>query len=136
MTETRTIVRAIETFGGDFSRWPDRDLARQAMERALSDRETRAALDDARALDRGLAAARSGLDGELAGAAARTVQAALAVISPAPFGRWRWAAAAAVVVVAAGLGSVTDLGLAGNEATTQVVVVDPLVFGPLAGDDR
>jgi hypothetical protein len=136
MTETKTITKAIGTFGGDFSRWPDRDLARRAMEESLSDRDARAALDEARALDRGLASARLALDGEFAGAAARVVQATLASVAPPPFGRWRWAAAVAILVTAAGLGSIADIGLAGSEAPTQVVVVDPLIFGPIAGDDQ
>lgn len=135
MTETKTITRAIETFGGDFSRWPDRELARQAMERALSDRDIRSALDGARALDRGLDGVRTTLDNELGSAAQRVFQAALASVAPKPFGRWRWAAAAAVMVTAAGLGSVADIGLVHDDAPAQVVVVDPLVFGPLAGDD-
>jgi hypothetical protein len=135
MTETKTITEAIGTFGGDFSRWPDRNLVRQAMEKSLSDRHARAALDEARALDRGLAAARSALDGELAGATARILQSTLASVAPSPFGHWRWAAAVAVLVTAAGLGSIADIGLANSEAPTQIVIVDPLVFGPLAGDD-
>jgi hypothetical protein len=135
MTETKTIIEAIATFGGDFSRWPDRDLATEAMEKSLSDRDARAALDEARALDQGLAAARSTLDSEVSGATARVLSATLAAVAPSPFGRWRWAAAVAVLVVAASLGSIADIGLAGSEAATQVVVVDPLVFGPLAGDD-
>jgi hypothetical protein len=135
MTETKTITRAIGTFGGDFSRWPDRELARQAMEESLSDRDARASLDEARALDRGLAAARAAFDGELADGAARVLQATLAAVVPSPFGRWRWIAAVAILVTAAGLGSIADIGLAGSEATTQVVVVDPLIFGPIAGDD-
>jgi hypothetical protein len=135
MTETKTITDAIGTFGGDFSRWPDRDLARRAMEECLSDRDARATLDEARALDRGLAAARTALDGELADAAARVLQATLASVAPSPFGRWRWAAAVAILVTAAGLGSIADIGLARSEAPTQVVVVDPLIFGLIAGDD-
>jgi hypothetical protein len=135
MIETKTIMRAIGTFGGDFSRWPDSGLARQAMEKSLSDHAARAALDDARALDRGLAAARTALDGELADGAARILQVTLASVAPSPFGHWRWAAAVAILVTAAGLGSIADIGLAGSEAATQVVV-DPLVFGPIAGDDR
>jgi hypothetical protein len=135
LTETKTIIGAIATFGGDFSRWPDRDLARQAMEQALSDREARSALEAARALDRGLTAARSAVDNELRSAAARVLQSALASVAPKPFGRWRWAAAVAVLATAAGLGSIADIRLAADQAPAQVVVVDPLIFGPLAGDD-
>ncbi len=134
MTETKAISRAIEAFGGDFARWPDRTLARDAMRGALADRDIRAALDAALALDRGLDDARGALDAELAGATQRVLQATLAGI-PRPFGRWRWAAAVAAVVTAAGLGSVVGLGFAGNDAPMQMVVVDPLVFGPLEGDD-
>jgi hypothetical protein len=136
MTETKTIIQAIGTFGGDFSRWPDRDLAKAAMARSLSDRDIRVALDDARALDRGLAGARSAIDRDFGVAAGRIVEATLAAVTPSPFERWRWVAAVAVLVTAASLGSIADLGLAGSQAPTQVVVVDPLIFGPLAGDDQ
>lgn len=134
--ETRA-AGALETFGGDLARWPDRDLAKHAMEQALSDRQLRAELDAARALDRGLAALRHGLDDEIArsGAATKILQGVLAVAAPNPFGRWRWAAAVAVLVTAAGLGSVADIGFANNDAPLQVVVVDPLVFGPMTDDD-
>jgi hypothetical protein len=136
MTGTKTIIEAIGTFGGDFSRWADRDLAKAAMAKSLADRDVRLALDDARALDRGLAAARSTMDRDLGGAAARILDATLAAVAPSPLGRWRWAAAVAVLVTAASLGSFADLGLAKSEAPTQVVLVDPLVFGPLASDDQ
>jgi hypothetical protein len=135
--QVKTIAAALETFGGDFVRWPDRDLAKRTMEQALSDRHVRAGLDAARSLDRGLAALRNDLDDEIArsGAAARILQATLAATAPSPFGRWRWAAAIAVLVTAAGLGSVADIGLANSDSPMQVVLVDPLVFGPMSGDD-
>jgi hypothetical protein len=134
------ILEGIDRHGGDLRRWPDRVLAKQAGAAALADRHLRASLDAARALDRGLAAARESLDEEIrvSGAADRVAAATSAAIAPRPFGGWRWVAAVAVIVSAAGLGSVADLqlGALGGEASVEVVVLDPLVFGPIANDDR
>ncbi len=134
------ILEGIDRHGGDLRRWPDRELAKQAGEAALADRDIRASLDAARALDQGLAAARASLDEEIraSGVADRILAATSAAIAPRPFGGWRWVAAVAVIVSAAGLGSIADLrlGALGSEAPVNVVVLDPLVFGPIANDDR
>jgi hypothetical protein len=135
-----SVLDGIDRHGGDFSRWPDQTLARQAKAAVLADRDLRAALDDARTLDRGLAEARAALDAEIfaSGSADRVLAATRAAIGPRPFGGWRWAAAVAVIVCAAGLGSIADfrIGARGNEAPINVVVLDPLVFGPITIDDR
>jgi hypothetical protein len=134
------ILEGIDRHGGDLRRWPDRVLAKQAGAAALADRDLRASLDAARALDHGLAAARVSLDEEIrvSGAADRIAAAASAATMPRPFGGWRWVAAVAVIVSAAGLGSIADLqfGALGGEAPVNVVVLDPLVFGPIANDDQ
>jgi hypothetical protein len=134
------ILEGIDRNGGDLRRWPDRVLAKQAGEAALADRDIRASLDTARALDHGLAAVRESLDEEIlvSGAADRIAAATSAALAPRPFGGWRWVAAVAVIVSAAGLGSIADLrlGALGSEAPVNVVVLDPLVFGPIANDDR
>jgi hypothetical protein len=134
------ILEGIDRHGGDLRRWPDRELAKQAGEAALADRDLRASLDAARNLDRGLAAARQSLDDEIldSGAADRIAAATSAAVTQRPFGGWRWVAAVAVIVSAAGLGSIADLrlGALGIEAPVNVVVLDPLVFGPIANDDR
>lgn len=137
---TAAILEGIDRHGGDLRRWPDRELAKQAGEAALADRDLRASLDAARNLDRGLAAARQSLDDEIldSGAADRIAAATSAAVTQRPFGGWRWVAAVAVIVSAAGLGSIADLrlGALGIEAPVNVVVLDPLVFGPIANDDR
>lgn len=134
------ILEGIDRHGGDLRRWPDRVLAKQVGAAALADRDLRASLDAARVLDRGLAAARQSLDEEIlvSGAADRVAEATSAALAPRPFGGWRWAAAVAVIVSAAGLGSIADLrlGALGSEAPLNVVVLDPLVFGPIANEDR
>jgi hypothetical protein len=140
-TALRSAIRdGFDRHGGDLSRWPDRALAKEAGMAALADRDLRASLDDARALDRGLASVREAYDAEIttSGAIDRVMAGVLAGTKPRPFGRLRWAAAIAVIVCAAGLGSMADFRIAdpGDEALVNVVVLDPLVFGPMTSDDR
>jgi len=138
-TTPETIPGMIDVYGGDLSRWPGRELARRAAEAALADRTVRGTLDRARVLDRGLAAARAGIDAEIAasGAVGRVRKAVLSATRPRLFGRLQWAAAISVIVCGAGLGSWSDLRLAQPEALSEVaIVVDPIVFGPLESDLR
>jgi hypothetical protein len=134
------IVEGFDRHGGDLGRWPDHALAQQAKAAVLADRDLRTAFDAARNLDRGLVAAREAVDREVvaSGAADRVLTAAFAAIRPQPFGSWRWVAAVAVIVCAAGLGSIADfrIGALDDEAPVNVVVLDPLVFGPITADDR
>ena len=132
--------RAVEAYGSDFARWPDAGLAKEARSALLANRAFRAAWEGAASLDRALAAAREAADGEIAasGAIARILR-ALAAEAPE---RRRWSprsliAMAAALVVAAGLGSAIDMTVIGSSDNGyDVVVVDPLVFGPAQVDLR
>lgn len=126
------LVSAIDREGGDLARWRDRALANRVREAVLADRDLRAYLDGAAALDRALAAARDTLDADIgAGGAVDRVAAAVLArrAAPAPARSW-WFAIAAAVVLAAGLGSALDVGVIGYraDATQTVVALDPLVF--------
>ena len=136
MNRETTIREAIDRYGSDFSTWPDRRLAGEAREAILANRALRAWYDDAVALERGLTAARVATDVETAasGALARVEQAVSKRLLPSrPQRSRRWVAVAAGLVIAAGLGSAYDLVTstavqAGRPIN--VVVLDPLVFGP------
>ncbi len=126
---------AIDRHGPDFGAWPDRRLAGEAREAILADRGLRAWYDDAVAIERGLAAARAVVDEEIAtsGAVAR-IESGLAqrLASSRPRRANRWIAIAAGLVIAAGLGSAYDLATRTDTGgrPLNVVVLDPLVFGP------
>jgi hypothetical protein len=86
-------------------------------------------------LDAALAGAARVLDGDIArsGAAVRVGRNVLAAVAAPAMRNIPWFALAAALVLAAGLGSLADLaflnvpaGVGGQE----VVVLDPLVFGP------
>ena len=130
--ETR-LVAAIDRHGANLAGWRDGRLAQEVREAALADRRLRAYLDGAAALDDGLRAARDAIDAEIdsSGAVDRVSAAVLARL-PRRRHRARWIAAAAAIILAAGLGSVVDLKLVGpnEQARVDVVVLDPLVFGP------
>jgi hypothetical protein len=132
---TETALReAIDRHGSDLNAWPDRELAGEVREAILRDRTLRAWYDDAVMLERGLAAACAAADAEIAssGALAR-IESRLARRLPQQGHRSsRWMAVAAALVVAAGLGSAYDLAMSSNTASQpiNVVVLDPLVFGP------
>jgi hypothetical protein len=134
------ILDGLDRYGGELSRWPDRGLAKEAAAAALADRDLRAALDGARTMDRGVAAARGALDEEIvaSGAVTRVLAATQAAVAPRPLGSWRWVAAVAVIVCAAGLGSIADFRIAPLDggAEVDVVLLDPLVFGPITNDSR
>jgi hypothetical protein len=133
MNRQAAIREAIDRHGSDFNAWPDRGLAGEARHAILADRALRAWYDDAATLERGLAAARAAADAEIAasGATAR-IEAGLARRLTRQRKSSRWIAVAAALVVAAGLGSAYDLALSGNTSgrPVNVVVLDPLVFGP------
>jgi hypothetical protein len=127
------LFAAIDAHGGDLARWPDRQLANRVREAALAHRALRAYLDGASHLDQAMRAARDGLDRDIAagGAADRIARAVRA--RRAAKRRLRWMAAAAAIIVAAGIGGLVDSGIvaASTQQNVEVVVLDPLVFGPL-----
>lgn len=137
MTETprlkAELTDAIDRYGSALQRWPDPALANQVRAGVLADRGLRHYLDGAAALDRGLGRVRESIDAEIAasGAVART-GAAIQANLPDRYSRSRWIAVAAALVIAAGLGSVFDLRFLAplEERGVDVVVLDPLVFGP------
>ncbi len=137
---TAAIVAAIDRDGADLAIWPERDVAKAARTAALDDPDVRAWLDDARRLEAGLARARADIDDEIArcGAPERVADAVLAAAArPVARFRPRWVAIAATLVIAAGLGAVYELATSGTPGNRSVdmVVLDPLVFGP-TGLDR
>jgi len=130
---------AIDRYGADLSRWPDRELAARARVAALSDRAFRARLDSEAALERHLAAARRAEDAAIttSGAAGRIAIAAMASVrAERPRRRRRFMAAAAAILLAAGIGGIVDsqVSLRTSGDSIDVVSVDPLVFGPLDTD--
>jgi hypothetical protein len=133
MNRETAIREAIDRYGPDFNAWPDRGLASEARQAILADRALRAWYDDAAVLERGLQAARAAADAEIAasGAIAR-IETGLARRLPRQSASRRWLAVAAALVVAAGLGSAYDLAMGVNASgqPVNVVVLDPLVFGP------
>ncbi len=91
------------------------------------------------ALDAGLARAAEALDREIAASAAvdRVTRRVMARIARRPVRRGVWFAIAAALIIAAGLGSLADLAFVGARTGGQeVVVMDPLVFGPAVVDQR
>ncbi len=96
--------------------------------------------DEFRALDVGLARAAEALDREIAasGAAARVAEHVTRRVARRPARRAVWFAIAAALIVAAGLGSLADLVFVGARIGSgqEVVVMDPLVFGPAVVDQR
>lgn len=137
MTETprlsAELTDAIDRYGSALQRWPDPALANEVRAGVLADRGLRHYFDSAAALDRGLGKVREALDAEIAasGAVAR-IGAAIQATLPDRHSRSRWIAVAAALVIAAGLGSVFDLRFLAplDERGVDVVVLDPLVFGP------
>jgi len=136
---TAAIVAAIDRHGSDLAAWPDRDVARAARIGALNDADVRAWLDDARRLETGLDRARAAIDAEIAGSGGpeRIAGAVLAAAArPAGLLRPRWVAIAATLVIAAGLGAVYEFITNGppDGQSFDMVVLDPLVFGPTGLD--
>ena len=135
MSRETPMREAIDRYGSDFNTWPDRRLAGEAREAMLANRALRAWYDDAITLERGLAAARAAADAEIAasGAIARIERGLAQRLLPVrPRRSNRWIAVAAGLVIAAGLGSAYDLATSANidGRPINVVVLDPLVFGP------
>jgi hypothetical protein len=131
--DNAALFAAIDANGANLSRWPDRDLANRVREAALADRVLRVYLDNSVRLEAGLLAARDAVDRDIAsGGAGERVTRAVAARRSARR-RLRWMAAAAAIVIAAGIGGVVNTGIvtASGQQTVDVVVVDPLVFGPL-----
>ncbi len=136
---TAAIVAAIDRYGADLAAWPDRDVAKAARIAALNDPDVRAWLDDTRRLeadlDRARAASttRSPAPGRPSGSPTAVLAAAA---RPATTLRPRWVAIAATLVIAAGLGAVYELTTGGpqDSQSFDVVVLDPLVFGPTGLD--
>ncbi len=93
-----------------------------------------------RALDIGLARAAAALDREIAasGGAGRVAGRVLARATARPVRRAAWVAIAATMLIAACLGSLADLALIGSRdgPRQELVVLDPLVFGPTELDQR
>ncbi|MCB1499293.1 MAG: hypothetical protein KDK07_05810 [Bauldia sp.] len=127
------IADALDRHGADLAAWPEPALAAKAREAALADRSFRARLERQADLEAGLAALRDMTDGEIAGSGA-VARVERAVLGATP--RWldarRWALIAAALVVAAALGALADLTILApaGEPSFEVVVLDPLVFGP------
>lgn len=124
---------AIDRYGANFAAWPDQALANDARRAALADRAFRARLDAAAALDASLVSLGAAMDAEIAasGAAARVEAKVFAALPRRTNGR-RWALVAAAVIAAAALGAIVDVTIlapAGSEPI-EVVILDPLVFGP------
>jgi hypothetical protein len=140
MNRAVEIRDAIDRKGSDLDAWPDRALASDARRAILADRGLRAWYDDSVALRESLAGARLALDVEIAtsGAAARIEAALMGSLPRQGPRRNRWIAVAAALVVAAGLGSAYDLvvGSRATDAPINVVVLDPLVFGPAEVDTQ
>jgi hypothetical protein len=129
----RELLEAIDRYGSELAAWSDQSLANEVRRAVLADRTFRARLDSAIALDAGLVALRGAIDAEIVAsrAAARVQAAVLAAVTPRRNTR-RWALMAAAVVVAAALGALADVTIlapAGSEPM-EVVILDPLVFGP------
>lgn len=126
--------QAVEVHGSDLSRWPDAALAGEARAALLADRAFRARWESAASLDRALLAVRQSVDAEIAASGARErILRALAIEVPRQRRRAvrSLVAMAAALVIAAGLGSVIDMTMIGApDNGYDVVVVDPLVFGP------
>jgi hypothetical protein len=127
------LIEAIDRHGSDLAAWPDQVLANEARRAALADRDFRARLDGAAALAAGLASLGAAMDADIAasGAASRVEAGVLAALPRRRNGR-RWALVAAAVVAAAALGAIVDVTIlapAGSEPI-EVVILDPLVFGP------
>jgi len=126
---------AVDHWGADLGRWPDRALAAHGREALLADRSFRAYRDDAQALDIRLKTVASALDARIAAGSLDRIRAGvLAKAAPRPV-RWhrRLAAAAAVVVVAGALGGASGFVFApaGEDMrVASVVQLDPLLFGP------
>jgi hypothetical protein len=138
MNRATLIRETIDRQGPDFDAWRDSGLAGEARRAVLADRALRAFYDDAVVLSDGLAAARAAADAEAAvsGAIARVETAVMQSLPRRRARRGRWIEVAAALVVAAGLGSAYDLVASGNGADgpVNVVVLDPLVFGPAEVD--
>ena len=131
--DQRELLEAIDRYGSDLATWPDQSLANDARRTALADRAFRARLDAAASFDAGLGSVRDAMDAEIAasGAALRVREAVLGAVPRRSYAR-RWALVAAAVVVAAGLGALADVTIlapAGSQPM-EVVILDPLVFGP------
>lgn len=129
----RELAEAIDRHGADLASWPDQLLANSVRRAALADRAFRARLESAAALGAALASLRAAMAAEIAaaGAPARVAAAVLTSLPPRRNVR-RWALLAAAVVVAAALGALIDvtfLASTGSEPM-EVVILDPLVFGP------
>lgn len=127
------VAEALDRYGADLAAWPDADLAGTARRAALADRSFRARLERQSDLEAGLARLRDATDTGIAasGAAARVQRAVLAAVPRRPDAR-RWVLIAASLVVAAALGAVADLTIfaPAGDSLLEVVILDPLVFGP------
>jgi hypothetical protein len=93
-----------------------------------------------RRLEAGIRSAREAIDRDIiaSGAIGRVQQAVLLSVSRDRERRLPWVAIAAGLVVAACLGGLVDLAVLGSRdaAPVDVVIVDPLVFGPTELDAR
>ena len=134
-TDHAELRETIDRLGANLAAWHDRELAKRVRAAALADRALRAYLEGALALEDGLRAARDALDSEIeeSRAADRISAAVLARLAAdaRPRRRLRWIAVAAALVLSAGLGSIVETRLlaASEQATQDVVVLDPIVFG-------
>jgi hypothetical protein len=127
------LAEAIDRHGSDLSAWKDQALANELRRAALADRDVRARLDSAAALDAAFASLRDGMDAEIAasGAAGR-VQAVVLGALPRRRNVRRWRLVAASVLIAAALGALADVTILApvDGEPFEVVTLDPLVFGP------
>jgi hypothetical protein len=138
VTARPPILAAIDRYGADIAAWPDRALAFAAREAAVADPEVRRRLELARGLSTGLELARAAVDDEIdrSGAAARVAGRLLASLPGGRLGRTAWIAIAATLVLAACLGAMVEISRSNtaSERALDVVVLDPLVFGPTEAD--
>jgi hypothetical protein len=138
VTERPPILAAIDRYGGHIAAWPDRALASAAREAAVADPEVRRRLDLARGLAAGLDLARAAVDDEIdrSGAAPRVARRVIASLPGRHLRRNAWLAIAATLVLAAGLGAIVEISrsTAVGDRALDVVVLDPLVFGPTEAD--
>lgn len=128
---------AVDRWGHDLSKWPDPALAGHGREALLADRSFRAYRDGAGAMHLRLQAASAALDERIAdgGSMERLAAAVMAKAAPrvkSRLGPRRLAGMAAIVLFAGILGSASELLAVQKDEVrlTEIVQLDPIVFGP------
>jgi hypothetical protein len=133
----------LDRHGADFDAWPDAAEAASARRIVLGDRQARAALEEAKALDALMQARADRLAADVSqgGLVERVAGAVLAALPSRPqraVETRRWIAGlAASFVVAAFLGGAADRLLMHEPADAlELVAVDTLLYGPMEIDFR